>query len=307
MNAPGPGRTALGVLLMIGFAVTGPLIDTFAKLAAPHMAVGQVAAARFTVQALLLLPLAFALGVAHRPDRREAALHLARAGLILFATGCFFAAIREMPIADAMAIFFVEPFVLTLLGGLFLGEAVGWRRLAACAVGFGGALLVIQPRFADFGLIALLPLGTAVSFAFYMLLTRQMVQRTHPVTMQAYTALAAMGLAWLVLALGGRLAIPELTTTPVSPLLALDLIAVGIAATIAHLFISYALRFAPAATVAPLQYLEIVAATVIGFLIFDDLPDRSMILGVAIIIGSGLYVFFREARAGRAKRPLPAP
>ena len=302
-----PDKTALGILLMIGFAVSGPLIDTFGKLAAPHMSVGQLAAARFTVQTLALWPLAWALGALHRPGRREIGLHLARAAMILIATGCFFVALRAMPIADAMAIFFVEPFILTILGGLVLGEAVGWRRLAACAVGFAGALLVIQPRFAALGGVALLPLGTAGFFAVYMLLTRAMATRLHPVTMQAYTALAAMALIWPALGLGLRMGLAELTPSLPAPLHALWLVGVGIAATVAHLFLSYALRFAPAATIAPLQYLEIVSATVIGYLVFADTPDATMLAGVAVVVGSGLFVFHREARAGRVKRPPPAP
>jgi len=300
-------KTTLGIILMIAFTVSGPLIDLFGKLAAPHMSVGQVAAARFSVQAVGLIPLAFLLGAAHLPDWREIRLHLARAAMILIATGCFFAALRVMPIADAMSIFFVEPFILTLLGGLVLGEAVGWRRLLACAVGFGGALLVIQPRFVDLGGVALLPLGTALFFAVYMLLTRKMAQTQHPVTMQAYTAVAAMALAWPALLAGGIFGVAELTPSLPSPLHLAYLFGVGVAATIAHLFISYALRFAPAATIAPLQYLEIVSATIIGFIVFNDRPDHTMILGVSIIVASGLYVFFREARLGRSKRPTPAP
>jgi drug/metabolite transporter (DMT)-like permease len=300
-------RTTLGILLMIGFAVSGPLIDTFGKLAAPHMSVGQLAAARFTVQALLLLPLAGALRALHWPEVREVGLHVARAAMILVATACFFAALREMPIADAMAIFFVEPFILTLLGGLVLGEAVGWRRVLACVIGFGGALLVIQPRFAELGGVAMLPLGTAGCFAVYMLLTRAMATRIHPVTMQAYTALAAMMLIWPALALGGFLGVAELTPSLPEALHFLWLICIGIAAAVAHLFLSYALRFASAATIAPLQYLEIVSATIIGYLVFADVPDVMMLAGVAVIVGSGLYVFAREARAGRVKRPPPAP
>ncbi len=305
--SPSDDRPILGIVLMIAFALTGPTIDAFAKLAAPHMSVGQIAAARFTVQAAGLLPLALLLGAAHRPDWRELRLHLARAAMILIATGCFFAALRHMPIADAMSIFFVEPFILTLLGGAVLGEVVGWRRLVACGVGFGGALLVIQPRFAALGGVALLPLGTAMFFAVYMLLTRQMARRQHPVTLQAYTALAALVLVWPALALGGPLGIAELTPSLPSPLHLVYLLGVGVAATIAHLFVSFALRYAPAATIAPLQYLEIVGATTIGFFLFGDLPDATMILGVAVIITSGLYVFFREARHGRAKAPTPAP
>lgn len=310
---PATDRPVLGVVLMLAFAATGPVIDTFGKLAAQTIPVGQIDAARFLVQTALLLPLAVLLGGAHLPRLREVGLHLARAALILIATGCFFAAIRFMPIADAISIFFVEPLLLTLLGGFLLGEAVGWRRIAACIVGFIGALFVIKPSFAAFGGVALLPLATAFFFAFYMILTRRMATAMHPIALQAYTGAAAVVLA-----------VPVLWTLDGSGLAPLDpvwpdarhmwlLAGVGLAATIAHVFISFALRFAPSATIAPLQYFEIVAAVGLGYAVFGDFPDALTFIGVAIIVASGLYVFFREralsaqAAAQAARRPAPPP
>lgn len=300
-------KAVLGIVLMMTFAAIGPMIDVFAKLAAERIPIGQAVAARFTVQSFLLLPVAALLGGLHRPSGREIIRHVMRAVLILLATGCFFAALRVMPIADAIAIFFVEPFILTLLGWAILGEAIGWRRLLACAIGFGGALLIIKPSFAVFGPTAMLPLGTAGFFAFYMILTRQMAVAMHPVTLQAYTALAAMILVLPVLALGDGSGIALID--PVWPDLeyGLYLLGIGIAATIAHIFISYALKFAPASTLAPLQYLEIVSATLLGLWIFGDFPDAMTFAGIAIIVGSGLYVFLRERRLSRSRLPTPAP
>ncbi|SIO56960.1 EamA domain-containing membrane protein RarD [Rhodovulum sp. ES.010] len=298
-------RIVPGILLMIGFTVTAPVMDSFAKLAAAEIPVGQIVAARFTLQVLLLFPVAAALATLARPTPAEAALHFARAGLILVATSAFFAALRAMPLADAIAIFFVEPFILTLLGALFLREAVGWRRILACVVGFGGALLVIRPSFAAFGPIALLPLVTAFCFANYVVLTRHVARRLHPVALQAWTALAAciLILPALVLFEGSGVA----PLDPVMPhgIFWLWLLGVGIAATIAHLFISAAVSLAPTPVIAPLQYLEIVAATVLGYLIFQDLPDAQSLLGIAIIMGAGLYVFLRERHLSRPPPPPP--
>ncbi len=184
-------RPLLGVFLMVGFALTAPGMDALAKLAGDRIPIGQILAFRFCIQAVLLLPLAFMLGLLKYPSPSEAFWHVIRAVLILAATALFFSALRFMSIADAIAIFFVEPFILTLLGAVLLGERVGWRRLAACATGFLGALLVIRPSFAAVGVVALFPLGTAVCFSLYMIVTRQTARSLHPVALQAWTALAA--------------------------------------------------------------------------------------------------------------------
>ncbi|KAA0916048.1 DMT family transporter [Aquicoccus porphyridii] len=301
-------RTTLGILLMIGFSIVAPVMDSFAKATPEEVPVLQILAARFGIQAFLLLPIAFWMQHAHRPGRGELGLHVVRALLILVATGCFFTALRFMPIANAIAIFFVEPFILTLMGGLFLGEAIGPRRIIACLVGFAGAMLVIQPSFADLGPVTLLPIVTAFCFAFYMVLTRQMATRTHPLALQGYTAIAAM--LFIVPLLWGFDGSDIAALDPVWPrgLAVWTLLGVGIVSTISHLFISFALRFTPAATIAPLQYLEIVFATILGYYIFADIPDRLTVLGATIIVGSGLYVFARERALGRpARRPPPAP
>ena len=301
-------RVPLGILCMLGFCVLAPVMDAFAKATPEEVPVTQIVAARFAIQAILLLPLAAALGHGRLPGPRDTGLNLLRAGALLTATGCFFAAIRHMPIANALAIFFVEPFILSLLGALVLRETVGWRRIAACTVGFAGALLVIRPSFDDLGAVALLPLGTAFFFALYMLLTRAMSRRISPVALQAQTALAAslLILPPLVLMEGSGAALWD----PVLPTggALVTLAGVGILATASHLSITYALRFAPAGTIAPLQYLEIVGAVAVGYIAFADFPDALTWVGIAIIVGSGLYVFARERQLGkRAERPPPPP
>ncbi|WP_397542823.1 EamA family transporter [Roseovarius salis] len=299
------GRTSLGIGLMIAFCVLAPLQDSFAKLIGGAVAVGQIAATRFVFQAALLLPLALILGGLHRPDRAEAGLHLVRGALLLVATAMFFTAIRYMPIADAIAIFFVEPFILTLLGGLLLGEPIGPRRYVACGIGFAGALLIIQPSFEEVGAVALLPLVTALCFAFYMILTRRMATRMHPITLQAYTGLAALALALPVLwAFDGSGIAPLDPGWPARREMYL-LVALGLVATLSHVCISFALACAPASLIAPIQYLEIVAATAFGYAIFGDLPDRMSLAGIALIVASGLFVFFRERHLER--RPVPQP
>jgi drug/metabolite transporter (DMT)-like permease len=300
-----PDRPLLGVLLMVGFAIIAPGMDAFAKLASATIPVGQILAFRFGVQSLLLLPVAMMIGALAKPAARDMGLHFARAALILLATGAFFSAISVMPIADAIAIFFVEPFLLTLFGAVFLGESIGWRRILACAIGFVGALLVIRPSFSDFGAVALLPLVTAVCFALYMIMTRGMARRLHPVGLQAWTALAASVLILPCLAIGDGRGFQPLDPVLPQGLFWLFLLGVGVTASLSHLMISAALRFAPAATIAPLQYLEIIAATALGYAIFNDLPDAQTFLGIAIIMASGLFVVWRERRVSRMPAPVP--
>ncbi len=298
-------RTLYGIFLMVGFSLIAPLMDSFAKLIGDAVAVAQIATTRFLVQSILLLPLAVAMGWLHRPGPAEMGLHLLRSALLLVATAFFFTAVQHMPIADAIAIFFVEPFMLTLLGGWLLNEGIGPRRYIACAVGFGGALLIIQPSFQELGLVACLPLVTALCFAFYMILTRRMATQMHPITLQSYTGLAALVIALPVLWGFDGSGIGPLDPSWPEPREFKLLAALGVVATLSHVCISFALSLAPASVLAPLQYLEIVGATVFGFYIFGDLPDRLTFVGITLIVASGLYVFLRERRKGH--RPTPAP
>lgn len=299
-------RTLLGILYMVGFCLLAPLMDAFAKATPAEVPAAQIITARFVLQIILLAPLAVLMGNFALPDRRSIGLHFFRAASLLLATWLFFTAIREMPLASAIAIFFVEPFVLTILGALFLKEEVGMRRIMACLVGFGGALLIIQPSFTDLGPVALFPLGTAVCFASYMILTRMMSQKLHPVTTQLHTAVAASILIVPVLWVYDGSGITALDPVWPEGLAIWTLLGVGVMATISHISITFALRHAPAATIAPLQYLEIVSATAVGYLVFNELPNTLTWVGIGIIVGSGLYVFARErARNQKLNRPTP--
>lgn len=296
-------RTGLGVGLMMGFALFAPVMDALAKVIGDSVAVGQIAATRFVAQSILLFPLTVLFHWLHRPHATEIALHFARAALLLIATGFFFTALRFMPMADTISIFFVGPFFVLLLGRLFLGEVVGARGYAACAVGFTGALFIIQPSFTSVGTAALFPLVTAVTFAIYLVLTRQMATRMHPITMQVYTGFAALALAVPILWAFEGSGVPALDPVWPDDRTLFLLLALGIVATISHVLISFSLSMAPASLVAPVQYLEIVSATVLGFFIFGDLPGPYTYLGVALIVGAGLYVVAGETKPWPRRAP----
>ena len=164
-------RPLLGIGLMLAFCVLAPLLDTASKLATETIPVGQITAARFFVQGALMVPVALLMGYSWRLGRRDAWLLLARAVFLLASTYGFVAGMQVMPIADALAIVFVEPFILLILGYLIFGDHIGPRRIIASIVGFIGALFVIQPSITAFGLVALFPLLSAFCFAAYKLVT----------------------------------------------------------------------------------------------------------------------------------------
>ncbi len=298
-SAPSTDKVLTGVALMLGFCLTAPLLDVAAKLASSSVPVGQITAARFVVQCVLMAPLVGYMGVSLQVARKQWLPLIARALLLLFATFCFVAAIRVMPLADALAIVFVAPFIVLLFGKFFMEEDVGPRRVGACMVGFIGVLFVIQPSFAAFGAVALIPLGTAVAFAFYILVTRGLSRRMHPVAMQFHTGLIAslFCIPVLLLAQGSGSDLFD----PVWPagIAWLWLFGAGFFATLSHMMMTYALSFAPSATLAPLQYFELPVATLFGYLVFHDFPNAMSLTGIAIIIGAGLYMIHRERITAR--------
>lgn len=294
-------RILPGVALMLGFCLIAPWIDVFSKLAAQAVPVGTVTFGRFVVQAALMAPVLPLMGQGFRLTSRAFGLTLARALVSILATYCFIAAVRVMPLADALAIAFVEPFIILLIGRLVMKEQVGPRRIGAAIVGFGGSLLVIQPAFSHFGPVALFPLGTAFGFALYILITRSLSRHSHPVVMQFHTAFFAALLCLPILALGPTLGEPSLILVWPEGIFWLWCAGVGVASTISHMSMTYALKFAPSSTLAPLHYLEIVPSALLGWWIFGNFPNQLTLLGIATIIASGLYIIHRERLAARAR------
>mgnify|MGYP003377461550 CR=1 FL=1 len=294
--------TLRGIVLMLIFCMIAPLLDVASKLAAEGgMPVGQITAARFVVQTALMLPVVLVMRLSMALSARALAYTTLRASLLLVSTFAFVSGIQVMPLADALAIVFVEPFILLILGHFLFGDQVGPRRIAACAVGFCGALLVIQPSIQVFGLVALWPLGTAFAFAFYMLVTRAISAWMHPVAMQVHTSWTGVVLCLPVLLLADGSGIATLDPVWPDGLNWIWLFGVGFWAAVSHMAMTYALKYAPSATLAPLHYSEIVVAVILGYLIFDDFPNPLTWAGIAIIVSSGLYIIHRERNVARQK------
>jgi drug/metabolite transporter (DMT)-like permease len=288
---------------MLGFCALAPLGDGIAKLIGDRVPLVQLLALRFAIQALVLAPVVVLAGTDLRLSPSLLALVALRTALHVVGIGAMFLSLRYLPLADAIAIAFVMPFVLLLLGWLALGEEVGPRRLAACAVGFAGTLLVVQPSFAAVGAPALLPLLVAVTFALFLLVTRAIARAVDPVALQAVSGGMAAAILLPVVLLAAGHGIPEVSAIRPSGADWALIAAMGLIGTAGHLLMTWSLRFAPASTLAPMQYLEIPFATLVGFVLFGDLPNGLAALGIAVTVAAGLYVIHREHRLSREVSP----
>jgi drug/metabolite transporter (DMT)-like permease len=296
-------RPYLGILLMIGFCIVAPLGDGLAKLAGATIPLLMMVAVRFAFQAVILLPLITLRGGSLAMTPRVLRLTAVRTVLHVAGIALMYAALYYLPLADAVAICFVMPFIMLLLGHLVLGEEVGPRRLAACTVGFVGTLMVVQPSFVEVGVAALLPLAVAIVFSFYMIVSRQIAKDCDPMVLQTVSGL--MGTPLLVVAVAATATLPGpffgvVMPTPAEWLL---LGILGVLGTAGHLLMTWSLRYAPSATVAPVQYLEIPVAAALGLALFAEFPNGLALAGIVVTVAAGLYILFRERAQAR---PLPS-
>ncbi|MGB0689578.1 MAG: DMT family transporter [Candidatus Puniceispirillum sp.] len=275
-----------------------PAIDVCAKTLGRDFDPIQVTFFRFFMQICLLMPLVIYNRLWVIPPG-TLAMQCMRGITLMIATFCFFWAIQHLPLAEAIAIFFVQPLILTGLSVLMLGETIRMRRIFAIIFGLIGAMMVLQPSFIIFGWPALLPLVSAVSMAFYMILTSRISTVAHPFQMQLIVGLVA------VAALGVVMVVGQLVDIPGTAFLIPDsshvkwIIGMGIASTIGHIFIVFSTQNAPASVLAPFQYVEIVTAALFGYLFFNDTPADTTFAGTFIIIASGVYLFHRERIVAR--------
>ena len=289
---PNPTENArTGLILITAAMLVAPGMDALAKLLTADHTPGMVALARFGAQSVLIALLIPFLGGWGRP-RAGHALAGAFLGLALL---FIVAAFREMPLANALAIFFVEPLMLTGLSVLILRERIGWRRFLAMVVGLIGAMVVIRPNFALYGWAAVYPLAAAFFFASYLLATKVMTRVGRLMSLQFWTGLAAVCVLLAAGLIGGPVADFTALSWPRGGDWAL-IAALGALSVLTHQLIAHGLRRMDASLLAPMQYLEIVSATLLGWLIFHEFPDLLTWAGTALIIGAGLYVFHRERR-----------
>ncbi|MBA3041870.1 MAG: DMT family transporter [Alphaproteobacteria bacterium] len=307
-NRPsGTDTTIKGMALMAGCMMVLPFMDAIAKYMAnvEGMSPGQVNFYRFFFQLVCILPFLLAMNGWSALSAKRPGLNLLRGVLHGAASLMFFTAVKYMPLADVFAIYFVEPFILTALSAVFLGEKVGWRRWLAIVVGFGGAMIVIQPSYAVFGLTSLLPVACALLYALYMFLNRAIGEADAPVTMQTMAGIGGTLFMGAVLLGGNAMGQEDFAISlPTSWLALILLVILGSISGYAHLIVVRAFRMAPLSVLAPFQYFEIIAATILGYALFDDFPTVSKWVGILIIVGSGLFILWREQRRAAERRQV---
>jgi len=307
----------LGAICAAVAVVFFSINDVAIKFLSGGYALHQVVLIRSVIGLLLIVfviaPLTSGWAVART---RKLKMHMLRGLCVVFANMTFFLGLAAMPFADAVAIFFISPLVITLFSVLFLGEVVGPRRWAAIAVGFLGVLVMMRPGTQAFQAASLLPLAAAVWYAGIHIITRRIGGTESAATMAFYIQIMfiIVGVLFGLIVGDGRfgdLTDPSLAFLlrawrwPVPadyPIFAV----IGIGIAIAGYLISQAYRVAEASYVAPFEYLALPMSVVWGMIVFDEFPGGWDYFGMALILGAGLFTVWREAQVKPValQRPL---
>lgn len=287
---------ARGVAFMVISMAAFTANDAMMKVVTQTLPLMQVIAIRGAMAALLLLALARALGQGRiavpRADRGALAL---RTAAELAATLTFLTALMHMPLANLSAILQALPLAVTLAAALFLRERVGWRRMAAIAVGFAGVLMIVRPGTEGFDLWSLLGVASMLCIVVRDLATRRLSPALPSVTVAFLTSLAVMAMGLFGMAAGfGGWAPPAMD----------DVARMAGSATLlvlGYLFIVKAMRAGEVGLVAPFRYTSLLWAILLGWLVFGTLPDALTWAGAVLIVASGLFSLWREARLARGR------
>jgi len=215
-------------------------------------------------------------------------LQLTRSFLLFFSTAMNFIALRYLQLAEAISISFITPLLVALFAIPILGERVGLPRLMAILVGFAGVLVVVQPGLSGFNPAALLTLGGCVGYGLYSILTRMLASHDPPETTLVFSGLVGFGLVSLIL--------PFIWVTPPNGLVIAGMVGVGAFAALGHYCMILAHQRAPASTLMPFMYTQLIWMVLIGYIGFGDVPDRFTLIGGAIVIVSGLYLLWQEKK-----------
>ncbi len=305
-------RAPLSGALWALFATVGfTAVDVIVKFLSSDYPHYQITFLRTVVAMIVLLAIIVPLSRARVQYRtRRLRQHLLRGGCVVLANLCFFLALAAMPLAEAVAVFFVSPFLIALFSIVFLGETVGPRRWAAIGVGLLGVLIVLRPGTAAFQLAALLPIAAAAGYGMLHIYTRRMGDTENAVTLTFYTQLVMLGVAALAgLAFGsGRFDLfdhPSLAflfrawVWP-APFDALLITALGVSIAVSGFAISEAYRRSEPAFIAPFEYIALPLSVLWGIAVFDEWPDVWALVGIGLILASGMVLIWREAVARRS-------
>jgi drug/metabolite transporter (DMT)-like permease len=273
---------------MIAAMIVLPFLDVVAKfLAEQNVPIIEIVWARLFFGMVMTAPLVWKMDGARSLIPKRPIVHTIRAIFLVAATGLFFWALKFQGIAETLAIFFVQPLVITMLSPLVLGEKVGVRRWLAVGVGFMGTLIIIRPGFQGLNPGAFMALGAGTSLALYMLLTRRIAGSASAMTTTFLTSLAGAVLT--------SMAVVIVWQAPTVQQWGLFILLAFIA-TAGHYLIVRAYDYAEASLLAPLGYAEMIMAVIVGWYFFGDFPDTWTFVGVGILIACAIYISYREQK-----------
>jgi len=284
-----------GIALMCGALACFACLDTMAKFLNHYMDTLQVVWARYTGAFLMAVAISNPITRPGLMVTKRPLLQVGRSVLLLGSTMFNFFALRYLQLDQAMAIVFSTPFFVAILSGPVLGEWVGWRRWTAIGIGFVGVLLVARPGFGGIHPAALISLAAAVCYAAYSIATRMLSRTDSNETTLFYSNLVGAGAMLPV--------VPFVWATPSDPIVITVMIVCGLFGTVGHYLLIMAHRLAPPSLLAPFIYTQIVWAILLGYLVFADVPNRWTLVGVVVVVSSGLYILYRERMVGPRSRP----
>ncbi|QOZ24618.1 DMT family transporter [Bradyrhizobium sp. CCBAU 51753] len=278
-------RPFKGIALILLSTVFLGTSDVTAKYLAKTLPPIEITWIRFVVFALIMVPVMLPGTPLFALHSKRPGLHVLRGSALLGSSLLFITGLSFLPIAEASATSFVSPLFVTALSIAFLGEKVGLRRWIATAVGLLGVFIILRPGTAAFHPAAFFPIFSALAWACTLIMTRMMSGSERPLTVMAYSSLVGVA---IVSAL-----VPFVWVAPSWHDIMFGLL-VGVASTAGQWIVVLAFRYGDASVLAPFSYTQLVWVSILGFLVFGELPDGWTIVGAGFIVASGLYTAHRE-------------
>ncbi len=288
------GSTMAGIALMCCAVSSFAVTDATAKWLSGHTSVFMIVWARYVIHLVLSLIVFNPWTVPGLLRTRRPGLQIIRSGLLFATTALNFFALQFLQLDQTVSIMFSAPFFVALFAGPMLGEWVGTKRWVAIMVGFAGILLVAQPG-EGIHPAALLSLGAAITYALYGITTRMLARYDPTPTTLFYSSLVGSVVATLPL--------PFVWQTPQEPIVYAAMLELGAVAGTGHFMLILAHARAPAATLAPFIYVQILGMVLLGWLLFNDVPSHWTLAGASIVVVSGIYLLLQERR-DRARETL---
>jgi drug/metabolite transporter (DMT)-like permease len=289
-------RPFRGIAMILASTVFLGASDVTAKYLSATLPSIEIAWIRFLVFAMIMVPAMLPVSPLYALQSDRKGLHVMRGVTLLLSSLFFISGLAFLPIAEASATGFVSPLFVTALSIFFLSERVGMRRWIATAVGLIGVLIILRPGSSAFHPAAFFPIVSALAWACTLIMTRMMSGREHAITTMTYSSIVGV---CIVSAL-----VPFVWVAPSWHDILFGIL-IGVASTAGQWIVVLAFRYADASVLAPFQYTQLLWVSILGFMIFGEVPDAWTVTGAAFIVASGLYTAHRE-RVRRSQLPVEA-